>query len=285
MALPVSPNAISLGQVNTELGISPSTTEISLNQAAVRTLFAKSSGAIAMSDGHGKSAQSAPVFPSGTMINFAGGSSSSVTNYSYNNRTMQYWNSLDMDVCNANACNASNTNTFPAATGGGITYEWQFLTVQRWVGACGSNTPFVGSAESWNGPYYNDSISGASSNSLTLTGYAYLGTAQYHGVAGYWRLKASNSLGETYTGWIQVSKVWGKYQDSYECNCTCPCNTTPCNCTGCCTGCCDENDENCTCDCSCNCSQCCEDCSVTCDTCYNDVYQYEDSGGSSGCGW
>ena len=56
MALPVSPNAISLGQVNTELGISPSTTEISLNQAAVRSLFAISSGAIAMSDGHGKSA-------------------------------------------------------------------------------------------------------------------------------------------------------------------------------------------------------------------------------------
>lgn len=55
MALPASPNAISLGQVNTELGYT-STQSISLNDAAVRTLFVKSSGAIAMSDGHGKSA-------------------------------------------------------------------------------------------------------------------------------------------------------------------------------------------------------------------------------------
>lgn len=53
MALPSS-GQISLGQVNTELGLT-STLEISMNQTTVRTLFAKASGQIAMSDGWGKS--------------------------------------------------------------------------------------------------------------------------------------------------------------------------------------------------------------------------------------
>lgn len=60
MPLPASGNPISLGQVNAELGIA-SATLISLNDAAVRSLFVKSSGAIAMSDGHGKS--NAPTLP------------------------------------------------------------------------------------------------------------------------------------------------------------------------------------------------------------------------------
>jgi hypothetical protein len=46
--------AISLGNVNTELGLS-ATANISLNAAAVRTLAAVSSGAIAMSNLYGKS--------------------------------------------------------------------------------------------------------------------------------------------------------------------------------------------------------------------------------------
>ena len=52
MALPSS-GAISLSQVNTEIGAS-STAQISLNDSAVRSLFGKASGAIAMSDGYGK---------------------------------------------------------------------------------------------------------------------------------------------------------------------------------------------------------------------------------------
>jgi hypothetical protein len=54
MALPVSPNTISLNQVNTELGLTATAT-ISLNDAAVRTLAGVSSGQISMSDLHGKS--------------------------------------------------------------------------------------------------------------------------------------------------------------------------------------------------------------------------------------
>ena len=52
MALPSS-GAISMGQVDTELGYS-ATAQISLNNTAVRTLFGISSGAIDMNTGHGK---------------------------------------------------------------------------------------------------------------------------------------------------------------------------------------------------------------------------------------
>ena len=53
MTLPVYPNSISLSQVNTELGLS-ATAPISMGSSSVRTLFARASGAISMSDGHGK---------------------------------------------------------------------------------------------------------------------------------------------------------------------------------------------------------------------------------------
>ena len=52
MTLPVS-GAISLNQVNVELGIAGTTT-ISLNQSNLRTLFGVGSGAITMSNGYGK---------------------------------------------------------------------------------------------------------------------------------------------------------------------------------------------------------------------------------------
>ena len=53
MALPAS-GAITFNNVNVELGLSGTAT-ISLNDAAVRALFGKASGAISMSDGYGKS--------------------------------------------------------------------------------------------------------------------------------------------------------------------------------------------------------------------------------------
>ena len=55
MTLPAS-GAITFNNINVELGLS-GTAQIDLNAAAVRTLFGKASGAIAMSDGYGKSNQ------------------------------------------------------------------------------------------------------------------------------------------------------------------------------------------------------------------------------------
>lgn len=55
MTLPAS-GAISLNQVNVELGLA-GTTSINMNQASVRTLFGVPSGAISMSNGYGKSNQ------------------------------------------------------------------------------------------------------------------------------------------------------------------------------------------------------------------------------------
>lgn len=67
MTLPASPNPISLSQVNTELTRSATAT-ISMNEAAVRELFGVASGAIAMSNGHGKSSQFVFSFGGGTNV-------------------------------------------------------------------------------------------------------------------------------------------------------------------------------------------------------------------------
>ena len=56
--------AISFSDVNTELGLS-STSQISMNDAAVRTLFSQASGAISMTAGYGKSNTSTPGAPTG----------------------------------------------------------------------------------------------------------------------------------------------------------------------------------------------------------------------------
>jgi hypothetical protein len=56
--------AISFSDVNTELGLS-STSQISMNDAAVRTLFNQASGAISMTAGYGKSNTSTPGAPTG----------------------------------------------------------------------------------------------------------------------------------------------------------------------------------------------------------------------------
>lgn len=82
MTLPAS-GAISFGDVNTELGLS-ATAQISLNDAAVRTLFGIPSGAISLNTGHGKSAityVSGTLSGSGTLAIHAGATSVSLVGH------------------------------------------------------------------------------------------------------------------------------------------------------------------------------------------------------------
>lgn len=242
MALPAYPNAISLGQVNTELGLS-ATAVITLNDAAVRTLFGKSSGAIAMSDGHGKSAVV------DTMPSISEGTYSSATD-----RTIGAEINLTGTNLNDYVGPISNIGNF-TVTGGNITYVWQFHT------GCNS---FASNSAPHDQVYGSYTSFGNDTTSYGNT-YFNIGTAQLrqgsvngHGVEGYWRLKVTNSIGTRYSYWIHVIKQWGEY--SYDCNCTC----------GNCTCDCDENNENCT--------GCCDGC---CDTCYG--YSYQSSAQTDWC--
>jgi len=70
--------AISFSDVNTELGLS-STSQISMNDTAVRTLFNQASGAISMTAGYGKSNTSTPGAPTSVSASATGSSSASVS--------------------------------------------------------------------------------------------------------------------------------------------------------------------------------------------------------------
>jgi hypothetical protein len=87
MTLPVSPNSISLSQVNIELGFA-SNTAISMNDTAVRALFGRTSGTISMSDGWGKSSVvklGTPTFTAATggagTVSFTWNAITSATSY------------------------------------------------------------------------------------------------------------------------------------------------------------------------------------------------------------
>lgn len=77
MTLPAS-GAISFSAVNIELGLT-STAQISLNDAAVRTLFGDASGAVAMSDAYGKSNTSVPTAPTSVSASASSCHSASVS--------------------------------------------------------------------------------------------------------------------------------------------------------------------------------------------------------------
>lgn len=88
MTLPVS-GAISLRDVNVELDL-PAGNAISLNDAAVRTLFGKASGAISLIDGYGKTN---PTFGFDTTADILVVSDDSPQSYNFTNGTITVYNS------------------------------------------------------------------------------------------------------------------------------------------------------------------------------------------------
>lgn len=108
MALPGS-GAISLNNVNAELGLSGTAT-ISLNDAAVRTLFAINSGAISMSDGHGKSNLSAYL------------TAQNCTSYFYQGPSHCYYILASDGVCSINDSETYYDNNYHAVSG-----QWKLV--------------------------------------------------------------------------------------------------------------------------------------------------------------
>lgn len=198
---------------------------------------------------------------------------------------------------------ASGETISYTATGGSLTYEWQYLTWYGFNYSCANGPVAASGITMYNSSGPVDAISGTTSGTLTINAaYGYQsGPSSNRGIDGYWRLKVSNAAGTIYSKWTEIRKRWDYYE--YNCNCTCNCPPYDCNCqcnceyccTGCCNyccvGCCDENNENCQCDCgyycdcscncgnNCNCTGCCDqccDCGETCDTC--SAYSYESVG-------
>jgi hypothetical protein len=114
MTLPSS-GAISLNQVNVELGLT-GTTSINMNQSSVRTLFAVPSGVISMSNGYGKSNT-----PTVTSVAVSG-----TTTYNASNYTSAAWTVL---------ITYSNASTSTDCT---------LLTWGQYTGTSPSGTAFTG---------------------------------------------------------------------------------------------------------------------------------------------
>jgi hypothetical protein len=115
MTLPAS-GAISFSAVNIELGLT-STAQISLNDAAVRTLFGDASGAVAMADAYGKSNTSVPGAPTSVS---ASASSSSAISVSFSAPSCTGHLSIDyyQVVCMSSGSNSATGSSSPISVTG-----------------------------------------------------------------------------------------------------------------------------------------------------------------------
>jgi len=126
MTLPAS-GQISLNDVNVELGYS-GTTQVSLNDSAVRTLFEIASGEIEMSDGYGK-ADFSPWTTTPTFQDFRGGNSTITGTYTPTSGTVKFlvmmWGSVGHG---GNTTDYSNLPPIGAASAGGAGYVEKLYT-------------------------------------------------------------------------------------------------------------------------------------------------------------
>lgn len=197
MALPAS-GAISLSAVNTELGLS-ATAAITMNDAAVRSLFGKSSGAITMNDGYGKSNSAAfiasgwqyPVYSMNgttwTQTNWPSGLGSTAGSPAGSNgpyqwqETCYYGNGRFM---------AATTGSFPttklAYSIDGITWTESGTSPISAAYNCGAGGGgvyvFLSSQGGTNMIYSTDGTSWTSSNALANTGVSWSAMKYANGV-------------------------------------------------------------------------------------------------------
>jgi hypothetical protein len=252
-----------------------------MNQASVRTLFQRASGAISMFDGRGKSNA---VMPSITGAGYTdNGNSASLYHETRTGFNDPYLGG-SFYILTGDAASNGNTNyrgygsITITATGGGLSYEWQ--VANRYSG--GVTQPVNGTVNAYvarvvnnttgNSPYY-DYVTGANTNTLSFSNIypnyqnstsgqssTYVGGNQnvepwynrdYGPTTAYYRLKVSNSVGTVYSPWYGVTTRYDSYQSSlgmrgFNCSgcyydCNCTCGWT----TNCC--CYDSNGDGITC--------------------------------------
>ena len=149
MALPASPNTITMGQVNTELGLS-ATASISLNDAAVRTLagVGGSGTIISMSDLHGKSA-AAPTLEFNDASPFS--TYSADQQYTVASITLRPNGSIVVGSSSGSATYGPTSYLNPLQTNAGANYEYRINVTSL--------------------PYYFDAYLDANLQRLTSTGF------------------------------------------------------------------------------------------------------------------
>lgn len=265
MALPNFGAGVSLSmqQVNTELGVSPNTTQISLNQSTVRALFQKTTAgsAVSLFDGFGKSNA---VMPSITGASYTDNGSTPVTlshaTYSSfsNNTVIEYLYIETGDGFQGNNAYRGFGSLTVIATGGGLSYEWQVADRSGGLSppSSGAGNGYLARLDnnpSGYSPYF-DRVTGVSTNTLSFsnihqgiqysnegssntyiggnnnTGPTYART--YGPTTAYYRVKVSNSVGTVYSPWYGVITRYEEYQNSLGMrgfNCQ-PCDYD-CNCT------------------------------------------------------
>jgi len=250
MALPQSGNSISLYQVNVELS-NPGNTQISMNQASVRTLFQVASGAIAMSNGFGKSSAVAA-----SVSSYTSSPSYRCFNQGFDDYIDWYINAGTGTITVTLQRAAYNTCSWSDVAGLGTTTSGNWISVRALNYHLSTNTAFRLKMVNSVGTTYSPSI-----------GVVYNWCDQFDYCS-----TTTNCVDNNTWGCNNCSQNCNCPACWYDCNCDCSqgygtggcgCDSGACDwcanpqnyeCTGCCSGCCDENNENCTCDCSCDCS-------------------------------
>ena len=198
MTLPVAGNPISFSQVDVELGYS-ATAQISMNDSAVRTLFATASGAIAMSNGYGKSNTSVPGAPTGVS---ASATSCSAISVSFTapactgHLTIDYYQA----VCTATGTNSATGSSSPISVTGlssSTSYTFKvrahnslgYGSYSSSTGTATTSAPTGSTAYTSPGCYTFTVPSGVTSASVLLVaagGYASKGGKYYCNCNGYY---------------------------------------------------------------------------------------------------